>query len=113
MNNFVRNKALRLGVALAMWINLTAAVFGQTVSQPPINQKPKPLMQPITVQTRSVAKPQPSSTPLVTKTGSSVPVARKTSFPVLADVEIPGFSGILVEDLSGNVVMDSFFKLCF
>ncbi|HXH70066.1 MAG TPA: D-alanyl-D-alanine carboxypeptidase [Pyrinomonadaceae bacterium] len=114
MNNFVRNKALWLSVALAMCINLTAAVFGQTVSQPPVNQKPKPLVQPITVQTRSVAKPQLSSVPLVTKTGSSVPVIpRKTSFPVLADVEIPGFSGILVEDLSGNVVMDSFSNYAF
>jgi D-alanyl-D-alanine carboxypeptidase/D-alanyl-D-alanine-endopeptidase (penicillin-binding protein 4) len=117
MNNFVRNKALRLGVALAMWIGLTASVFGQTVpsTQPsqPI-QKPKPLMQPITVQTGSVPAPQPSSTPLVTKTGSSMPVAtRKTSFPILADMEIPGFSGILIEDLSGNVVLDSFSNYAF
>jgi D-alanyl-D-alanine carboxypeptidase/D-alanyl-D-alanine-endopeptidase (penicillin-binding protein 4) len=117
MNNFARNKALRLGVAFAMWIGLTASVFGQTVpsTQPtqPV-QKPMPLMQPITVQTGSVAKPQPSSTPLVTKTGSSMPVIpRKTSFPVLADMEIPGFSGILVEDLNGNVVMDSYSNYAF
>lgn len=98
---------LRLGVALAAWISLTAAVFGQTAAQPPVTEKPKPLMQPITVQANSV-KPQPSPTPLVMKTGSSASiVARKTSFPVLASMEIPGFSGILVEDLSGNVVMDS------
>ncbi len=114
MNNFARNKALRLGVALAMWISLTASVFGQTVPSTQPIQKPKPLMQPITIQSGSIAKPQPSSTPLVTKTGSSMPVVpRKTSFPILADMEIPGFSGILVEDLNGNVVMDSYSNYAF
>lgn len=43
-----------------------------------------------------------------------MPVAvRKTSFPILADMEIPGFSGILVEDLSGNVVFDSYSNYAF
>jgi D-alanyl-D-alanine carboxypeptidase/D-alanyl-D-alanine-endopeptidase (penicillin-binding protein 4) len=117
MNNFVKRKALRLGVALAIWICATSAVFGQATTSQPTGQKPKPLMQPITVQTGSTAKPQPSSTPLVTKTGSSAPVAvlaaRKTSIPILADMEIPGFSGILVEDLSGNVVLDSYSNYAF
>ena len=107
MNNFVRNKAFRLGVATAIWISLTIVAFGQTSSAQPI-QKPKPLMQPITVQSGSANQPQPAPTPLIRKTGSSASVvARKTSFPVLADVDIPGFSGILVEDLSGNIVLDS------
>ncbi len=107
MNNFAKSKALWLSVAVLMWINLAAAVFGQNV-QPPTNTKPIPLMQPITVQTGSATQPQPSSTPLVAKTGSSEPVvSRKTSFPVLQDVDIPGFSGILVEDLNGNIVLDS------
>jgi D-alanyl-D-alanine carboxypeptidase/D-alanyl-D-alanine-endopeptidase (penicillin-binding protein 4) len=47
----------------------------------------------------------------VTKTGSSSPVnavPRKTSFAALADVAIPGQSGILVESLDGSVVLDSY-----
>jgi len=114
MNNFFRNKSLRLGVTLVMLIGLTASVFGQEASTNQPTPKPKPPMQPTTVQSGSIANPQPSSTPLVTKTGSSAPtVPRKTSFSVLADVEIPGFSGILVEDLNGNVVMDSLSNYAF
>ena len=115
MNSFARNKAVWLSVAFAMWIGSTVAVFGQSVSSQPTTSKPKPLMQPITVQTGNTTNPQPSSTPLVTKTGSSAPViaTRKTSFAILADMEIPGFSGILVEDLNGNVVFDSYSNYAF
>lgn len=103
MNSFTKRKALWLSVFCALWINSTFAVFGQ---HSPAKAPPKPLLQPITVQTE---KPNPGTqtNPLVTKTGSSAAVGRKTSFPVLADVEIPGYSGILVEDLEGNVVMES------
>jgi len=115
MNSFVRNRAVWLSVAFAMWIGSTFAVFGQPVSSQPTTSKPKPLMQPITVQTGNIINPQPSSTPFITKTGSSAPVTaiRKTSFAVLADMEIPGFSGILVEDLNGNVVFDSYSNYAF
>ncbi len=112
MNNFAKSKFLCLGVA-AMWLFSTVAVFGQAAPSQPTITKPKPLMQPITVQTGNNTQIQPTSAPLVTKTGSVAPVARKTSFPVLASVEIPGFSGILVEDLNGNVVMDSFSNYAF
>ncbi|MGI8642433.1 MAG: D-alanyl-D-alanine carboxypeptidase [Pyrinomonadaceae bacterium] len=107
MNNFTRNKAIRLSVAFVLWIGSTAAVFGQPVYTRPTtpSSSPKPLLQNIEVQTDNTKSA--SSTPLVTKTGSSAVVnMRKTSFPVLADVEIPGYSGILVEDLNGNVVME-------
>jgi len=115
MNSFAKNKAVWLSVAFAMWIGSTFAVFGQPVSSQPTTSKPKPLMQPITVQTGNITNPQPSSTPFITKTGSSAPVTaiRKTSFAVLADMEIPGFSGILVEDLNGNVVFDSYSNYAF
>jgi len=115
MNSFAKNRAVWLSVAFAMWIGSTFAVFGQPVSSQPTTSKPKPLMQPITVQTGNITNPQPSSTPFITKTGSSAPVTaiRKTSFAVLADMEIPGFSGILVEDLNGNVVFDSYSNYAF
>lgn len=103
MKKFTKNqKSLRLSVAFLLCLASTGVVFGQVYSRP--TASPKPYLPPITVQT---SKPTPSSTPLVTKTGSAMPAARKTSFPVLANMEIPGASGILVEDLSGNVVMDS------
>jgi len=52
----------------------------------------------------------PSATPLITKTGSAEPVAAggvRTLFPALASVQIPGYSGILIESLDGNVVLES------
>ena len=54
----------------------------------------------------------PSGTPLVQKTGSvtqAIPTGNsiRTLFPVLAEVNIPGYSGVLVESLEGNVVLES------
>ncbi len=113
MSSFIYKKAVRLSVFVAFLIGSTASVFAQT-SAPPT----KPLLQQITVQTEKTnapqqtngaTSPQTSATPLVTKTGSSMAVvARKTSFPVLADIDIPGYSGILVESMDGNVVLDSY-----
>jgi D-alanyl-D-alanine carboxypeptidase/D-alanyl-D-alanine-endopeptidase (penicillin-binding protein 4) len=105
MNSFRRKKALWFSIVFALLTGSTAVVFGQTI---------KPLFQPLTVQTQSTPTPVASSTPpLVAKTGSSVAVGRKTSFPVLADYEIPGYSGVLVEDMNGNVVLDSNSGLAF
>lgn len=67
-------------------------------------------------QNISVAQPAPNGTPLVQKIGSSgpsdvpLPVARnpvRTMFPALENVEIPGDSGVLIEDMSGKVVIES------
>ncbi|MDQ3323876.1 MAG: hypothetical protein M3525_15795, partial [Acidobacteriota bacterium] len=101
MNSFVINKSLWVSFVLALLTCSTSAVFGQAV---------KPLMQPIVVSpsAKPVPTPYAAAKPLVTKTGSSMPVSgRKTSIPVLADMEIPGHSGVLVEDLKGNTVLDS------
>ena len=108
MNSFKSSKAAWLGVLFVLSSSLSA-VFGQT---------PKPFMQPITVQRDGTATPS-ATPPLVAKTGSSQPVSpsaastitasstRRTSIPVLADVEIPGYSGVLVQDLNGNLILDS------
>ena len=105
-----------MSIAFALWIGSTIAVAAQ-VSTPP-----KPLLQPITVQTEKPKSASPyngavtSSTPLVKKTGSSSPISvvpRRTSIPVLAEVDIPGYSGILVESLDGNVVLDSYSNFAF
>ncbi len=96
MTCFSKNKAVWLGVVFVFLSGSVSAVFGQA--------------------SRPVSQPIPLSTPLVKKTGSSMPVTapsaasastRRTAFPVLADVEIPGYSGILVQDTNGNIVMDS------
>ena len=72
----------------------------------------QPLLQDIKVH-KETSGPNAASTPLVKKTGSvstTAPVntvAVKTSIPVLAEAAIPGYSGILVESLDGNVVVES------
>jgi serine-type D-Ala-D-Ala carboxypeptidase/endopeptidase (penicillin-binding protein 4) len=70
----------------------------------------KPLFQDIqVVKSRPAASQTPS---LVQKTGSvtasnvSTNTVR-TLFPALADVSIPGYSGLLVESMEGNVVIES------
>lgn len=60
----------------------------------------------------------PIAPPLVKKTGSvtTSPVSGnvvRTLFPGLADVSIPGYSGVLVESLDGNVVLESNSGLLF
>lgn len=71
-------------------------------------------MQDIAVQRPASANP--TATPKVQKTGSSTPAiltsapptnAVRTLFPVLAEVPIPGYSGVLIESMDGNVVVES------
>jgi D-alanyl-D-alanine carboxypeptidase/D-alanyl-D-alanine-endopeptidase (penicillin-binding protein 4) len=107
MNNFTKNKALWLIAVSLLWIGSTTSVFGQPAYTRPTNPNPTP--KPLAQQSTT---PQTSSTPLVQKTGSSVPVAvmpvaRRTSIPALANIDIPGYTGILVEDLNGNIVLES------
>ncbi|MCY7376157.1 MAG: D-alanyl-D-alanine carboxypeptidase [Pyrinomonadaceae bacterium] len=120
MNRFTKNKAFGLSIAFVLWISSTVAVFAQVSTKP--TNAPRPLLQPITVQTDKPAATSPtggansSSTPLVKKTGSSSPISvapRRTSIPVLADIDIPGTSGILVESLEGNIVLDSYSNFAF
>jgi len=76
--------------------------FGQGTSP----QGPsKPLLQDISIYNGS----EPAGSSFVQKTNSSIPLATpvKSSIPVLADTAIPGYSGILVETLDGNVVVES------
>lgn len=81
-------------------------VFGQSDSG-----SPRPLLQTIKVYNE---QPAPTPAPLITKTGSStavgmaaMPTGVKTSFSSLREIEIPGTSGVLVESLEGNIVVES------
>lgn len=96
----------KIGYWLAIGVLISAGSFsgfGQTAS--------KPLLQDIQVYKEPVTPKAPAS--LVKKTGSSTPSSSitasmiKTSIPVLADAMIPGLSGVLVETLDGNVVVES------
>ncbi len=78
----------------------------------------KPLFQDIQVYNQ----PATSATPYVKKTGSATPSAGdavavvnlvKSSFPILAETQIPGHSGVLVETLGGNVVVESMSNFAF
>ena len=121
MNRFAKNKAFGLSIAFVLWMSGAVSVFAQSSVQP-TNQPTRPLLQTITVQTEKPASTAPTSgavpasTPLVKKTGSTSPrtvVPRRTSIPVLEDVDIPGYSGILVESMDGNVVLDSYSNFAF
>lgn len=97
----------------AVWPYL--AVFAVVFPATAFGQSTQPLLQDIQVQRDRVV--QPSATPLIKKTGSAAPAAVsanpapaklvKTSIPVLAEAEIPGYSGVLVESLKGEIVVES------
>ncbi|MGB7069728.1 MAG: D-alanyl-D-alanine carboxypeptidase [Pyrinomonadaceae bacterium] len=61
------------------------------------------------VQSNPVGSQSDLNAPLVTKTASVAPASLKAdiAFPVLADVEIPGHSGILVQTLDGKTVVEN------
>ena len=109
MNSFTKNRFFLLSVSLLLWVGSTASIgFAQT-------SNPKPLFQSITVQTNtSTPSPTPSATPLVKKTASSLPISSiNAAYPVLADVDIPGYTGILVETQDGKAVMESYSNTAF
>ena len=92
---------------------LYTGVYGQgDSSQTTTSTAPsKPLFQDLKVY----SDPSASTNPLVKKTGSSsisptqgasLKLVR-SSFPILAETAIPGYSGVLVETMDGNVVVDS------
>lgn len=74
--------------------------------------QPAPFFQDIKVH-NTTPTPYPTSTPLVKKTGGStmagVPASNsvRTMFPALAQVEIPGYSGVIVETLDGKIVLEA------
>jgi len=82
-------------------------VFGSFAVQ---GQATRPLLQDIKIYK---PEPQPSDGSLVKPTGISTAAATqpvnavRTTFPLLAEQTIPGYSGILVETMDGGVVVES------
>lgn len=107
MKSFTKINALWLCTVILSVIGLTAInAFGQQVYTRPTttSSSPKPLLQDIQVQPTNT-NPTPSSTPLITKTASVN--------PVINDITIPGYSGILVETLDGKSVVDNYSNYAF
>lgn len=114
MNRLSKNFLYKIIVAGFVFL-LAASGFAQ------VNKAP--LIQDIQIQADrqrvETAQPLPATTPissagqtpsLVSKTGYSAPSnpnGIRTLFPALAEVQIPGYSGVLVESLDGNVVVES------
>lgn len=92
----------------AFLLALTAVSFAQP-GKPPMLQDIQVKREESTEIRQTTYSPVPSETPLVAKTSSSAPVqgSIRTLFPALAQAAIPGYSGILIESLDGNVVVES------
>jgi D-alanyl-D-alanine carboxypeptidase/D-alanyl-D-alanine-endopeptidase (penicillin-binding protein 4) len=107
MKNFICKNAL--GCCLvAVFLFLGQAAHGQTIA-------PKPLLQDLKVYT-DPAPTGNSDSSLVKKTGSSEAVVANRAIsadPVLSDVAIPGYSGVLVETLDGKTIVESASNLAF
>lgn len=112
MKGFIEKTIYSIGI-LFLAFTFTAGGFGQTDDKQsgPSTGAVRPLLQPITIQ-----KDPPTAdatAPLVKKTASSAPTmlppARiiRSPYPVLADTAIPGHSGVLVESLDGEVIVES------
>lgn len=95
--------------------SLLVALLPFVLTAVSVGQSKSPLLQDIQVKNENYSASQsnqviPTPTPLVSKTGSSTAVpmgGMRTLFPALAEVQPPGYSGILVESLDGNVVVES------
>jgi D-alanyl-D-alanine carboxypeptidase/D-alanyl-D-alanine-endopeptidase (penicillin-binding protein 4) len=99
-------------------IVVVISLLAVTVS---FSQTVPPMVQDIKVQpaasTANTSQGTANTSSLVRKTGSvaTAPAANaiRTLFPALAEVSIPGYSGVLVESLDGKVVMESNAGLLF
>ena len=118
MNRFTKKKAFWLSVAFTLLFSWTTTnSFGQPVYSKPTSPKPtpKPLFQDIPVYQENTPKSYES---LVKKTGSVAPAtaspnvaaprSMNSAYSVLADVAVPGVTGILVETLDGKAVIENY-----
>src|SRR5688500_3568553 len=98
----------RFNVIRLRWFAVAAVLFCG-ISAAGQDSRP-PLLQDIVVQPQNNSA-VPSATPMVLKTGSVSAAGVgsggvRTLFPALATVDIPGYSGVLIESLDGNVVLE-------
>lgn len=100
MNRFILNKAFWLTVAFV-------SVFTSTA----LAQNPKPYLPPIVVHTEDT---KPALSPTVKKIGNSASTsAVDTVNPILEDVNIPGYSGVLIETADGKILKETYSNYAF
>jgi D-alanyl-D-alanine carboxypeptidase/D-alanyl-D-alanine-endopeptidase (penicillin-binding protein 4) len=89
---------------ICLFLGATAVFCFSAQGQSAANSGPQPFLQDITVQRDG------DSTDLVKKTSSIAPIPAavhaNSSIPVLAEVEIPGYTGILVQKMDGTTVVE-------
>lgn len=112
MTSRLRNPLLLIIAAAALCLPTSAQDLG---SGPSTEASPRPLLQDIQVHKDS---PVTAAGPLIKRTGSSTavtaaPSSIRTSFPILAETAIPGHSGVLVETLDGNLIVENFSNFAF
>ena len=100
MNSFMRIRDFLLAICIfaLLFVNVSAQAGNN-----PGQSGPEPFLQDIKVQSDQ------NPADLVKKTSSVAPVAgsrANTSIPALGDVEIPGYTGILVQKLDGTPVVE-------
>ncbi len=108
--NQPKDLRMKLAPKTINWLSVVALIIVALGTAQAQALRP-PLLQDLDLKTQS-STATPSATPLVRKTGSVTvaPVSGnsvRTLFPALASVSIPGYSGVLVESLDGNVVLES------
>lgn len=115
MKNKTLNSALA-SIAAAVVFSGSISVFGQSdAPKSNISAAPtKPLLQNITVYKDDgdlggspLVKKTSSVTPRVETAPAVTASAVRTSFPILAGVALPGYSGVLVESLNGEVIVEA------
>lgn len=123
MNRLTKKKALWLSVAFTLLFSWTTTnSFGQPVYSKPTSPAPtpKPLLQDIKIYQENSNK---SVDPLIKRTGSvasstapanvAAPRSMNSAYPALADVAVPGYTGILVETMDGKPVIESYSNMTF
>jgi serine-type D-Ala-D-Ala carboxypeptidase/endopeptidase (penicillin-binding protein 4) len=101
----LRQNLFCLAIAAALLAGSSINAAGQEAGSTG-NGGPRPLLQPIVIHKDAHAA---DAAPLVKKTSSSTPssMAVRSAIPVLAEAAIPGFSGVLVQTLQGDTVVES------
>ena len=115
MSNFRFKNFLPFIVATVL---CTVSVFGQ--GDVPSSKTAAPPAKPLLQDIQVYKEPSNAGPGLVQKTGSSTPAVGgaplnlvRSSFPILAETAIPGYSGVLVETVEGNVVVESMSNVAF
>jgi len=111
MTRITQRKSVALLAAVLTFLGSTSLFAQSSPQSTEGGPAPKPLLQDI-----KVYHGDNSSDPLVKKTSSVTPVVANRAnspYPVLSDVDIPGYSGILVQTLDGKTVVENYSAAAF